>query len=113
MADQIIVTINDKAAADALQRELASYGISAARLSPKQATQFGMKLSAGRGSLEASPQEIIEFVLATPVAVGALFDTFEKFRDRIRIFVNGRPKELPSKGSLARKPTFEEFMRGM
>lgn len=112
MSDQIAIVVNDRATADAIQREFASNSIHFNRLSPNQAIQFGMKLSKGRGSFEVSPKEIIELVSAAPDVVDALFDILERFRERIRVVVNGELKEVPKKTSLTRKPTFEEFVRG-
>jgi hypothetical protein len=112
MTDNILIEVSDKNTADAIQRELASKDMQVNRLTTSQAVQFGMKYSTDKGSLETTPKEILQLIQITPDAVDALFDTLGRFRDRVKLFINGQPNVLPNQAPLKKK-TFEEFVRGV
>lgn len=110
MSDQITIGVNDKQTAEALQQELASLGIQTQRHSQKQVISFGARIKAG-GVFEAefTPKEIIELLEGIgPAVVNALFNTLEKFRDRIQLFINGEPKDISQERT---QRIFEAFLK--
>lgn len=113
MTNHVVIRASDKATSEAVRQALADHGIIVRRITPNQALQFGMKISAGKVSVEGSPEEFLYLDKAGPEMVDAFFDTLERFIDRVKLFVNGQSKEIPTKGSLKRRPSFEEFTRGL
>lgn len=103
MTNQLLIDVKDPKTAEMIQGELAAQGI-----------RFGMRISGGGAALEITPEEITRLASSAPTLVDALFDTLERFRERITLFVNGQPKEVPVKwrSSRVRPLTIEEFMRG-
>jgi hypothetical protein len=114
VADQVLIVVNDKTTANILQQQLNSQGVTVNRLNTTQAVKFGINLSVskGQGSLQISPEEILQLIQMTPDALDALSETFIRFREHIKVFVNGKPKVIQPKGPLTRKPSFEDFIRG-
>lgn len=95
MSDQIVIGTRDAQTAEALQQELASFGITAQRFQKKQVISFGASLRAGNLEFEFTPIEFLELLEGLgPAAVNALFNTLEKFRDRVTLLVNGEPKDI-------------------
>lgn len=95
MSDQIVIGTIDAQTTEALQQELTSLGISAQRCKKTQAISFGASLRAGNLEVEFTPIEFLELLEGLgPAAVNALFNTLEKFRDRVTLLVNGEPKNI-------------------
>lgn len=114
MANQIHIGIKDNETADLIQQELANHGIRSQRVSSKQALRFGMTVSTEKITVQVPPEEIIQLARAAPAVVDAFFDTLDRLRARIQLFINGKPTEIPRRSfSRGEKPlTIEQFMRG-
>ncbi len=96
MNPNIVIGAEDGETANMIQQELTSHRISSNRMSPEQAVRFGMKV----GALEASPKEFLEILEAAPDIVDALFDTIQRFRSNLSVFLNGKHVHVPNKQAL-------------
>ncbi|OAI25939.1 MULTISPECIES: hypothetical protein [Methylomonas] len=94
MSDQFVIGAKNKQTAEALQQELVSLGIQAKRYNQEQVVSFGASLEIGPIKAEFTPKEFLElFEGLGPAAVNALFNTLEKFQDRVSLLVNGERKD--------------------
>ena len=92
MSNQIVIGTIDVQTAEELQQELSSLGITVQRFKKPQVISFGASLRAGNLEVEFTPKEFLELLEGLgPAAVNALFNTLEKFRDRVTLLVNGEP----------------------
>jgi hypothetical protein len=96
MSDQIVIGVKDNQTANALQAELGALGIQVNRKSGSQAVSFGANFKLGPlGEINVPKEEIIYFVKEGPSAfVDGVFNALEKVRDRIELFINGKPTEI-------------------
>lgn len=95
MSDQFVIKPKDAQTAEALQQELASLGIQTQHHHKKQSVSFGASISAGPLTAEITIEEILVLLENLgPAAVNALFNTLEKFKDRVTLLVNGEHKDI-------------------
>ncbi len=95
MSDQFVIKPKDAQTAEALQQELASLGIQTQYHHKKQSLSFGASVSIGAVKVEITPEEILVLLENLgPAAVNALFNTLEKFKDRVILLVNGEHKDI-------------------
>jgi hypothetical protein len=114
MSKQILIDVNDSRIADQVQQELTNQGIHSQRLNPGQALRFGMIVSTEKVTIQVPPEEIVQLARAAPEVVNAFFDTLDRFRERIQLFINGEQTEVPKRrfGGSVKPLTIEQFMRG-
>lgn len=96
MAVQVLLAFDDGATADAVQRNLARAGIQSSKQVGSQAVNFGMKL----GPIEASAEELLLVLEATPDIADTLFDLVA--RVKARLFVNKQEIPVNNKEALQR-----------
>ncbi len=98
MADHITVQVMDRATAAAVQGELQSYGLHIRRSEPSRTLSFGSRIAFGPVQVDVASIEILEIVEGIgPALINGVFNTLERFRDRVRLFINGQPVEIPER----------------
>jgi len=98
MEDHITVQVMDRATGDAVQGELQSYGLHIRRSEPRRTLSFGARIGFGPVQVDATSTEILEIIEGIgPSLINGVFSTLERFRDRVRLFVNGQPVEIPER----------------
>jgi hypothetical protein len=94
MSDKIVIAV-DRQAADSFQQQAVANGIQLTLRNKHSEISFGARFKAGGLEVDATPSEIFELLTGTgPALVDGLFDTLERFRDRIRVFINGKEASI-------------------
>jgi hypothetical protein len=111
MSTHILIVVSDKNTADAIEKGLVARKVLANRLKRDQVLRFGMKL----GPMKGTAQEFIEIGEALPDIADAIWDTIERFQDRISIYINQQRVESLGKETVKSRivhpETFEKMFK--